>query len=489
MMSAPEEFGKKFISGSFWTMARLMGRQIIQSFAFFAFAYLMSPENFGIAAMATSLGFLGRLIVERGTIDRVVQMDQHSEASLSTLFWLSIFFGILVALLLCAIGIIISTANPALGSPLPFLASALIPLIVAPGQIHEGLIRREFGFRELAKIQMISSSASVLISLALLYAGSDIWAVISFMILESALKTFFVCMIKPWSPTRRISVPEARHHFHFSFAVILGALLTVGNLRIIEIVLGIVLGPADAGFFRLGVQVNRLLTQALRTPVNNMMLPSFSRISSMHTKASKLLDISSISALTCFPFYVLAAVGSPYLFEIVMGSEWRQAGVVAQWVCLGIYAQLLPPIINPVVISIGKPGEATKMALVIFLSSLISSVSGAILYGLEGATIGIAAATIIILPYTLFFSERNLPITARSILESIATPAISSIAAYIISAATLYFLQPVGVINLLLSLAIGAIVYVFSVYFLSITIDQRQRARISAIKKILLRKK
>ncbi|MEW2915229.1 oligosaccharide flippase family protein [Leisingera sp. JC11] len=437
-MSTSGGFGRHFLSGAFWTLVQLFGRQAIQSLAFFAFAWFMTPESFGIAAMATSLGFLGRLVVERGVADQVIQRPGLSARSLSTTFWLAMLFGLAMALLLAGTGWIVSASNPALGPVLPFAVAALVPLCVAPGQVHEGLIRRQAGFRQLAGLQMAVSAASVAVSLGLLMLGAGIWAVIGFVLAEAIFKTAGLWSLNAWRPDWQFDRQDAWAQCRFSGAVVLGAVLTVGNLRIVEIVLGSMLGPAAAGYFRLGVQVNRLLTQVLRTPVSKMMLPGFARLTDPGRIAARLLDVMVLASLVTLPFFVLAAAGAPDLFELVMGAEWRPAGEAALWICLGIYAQILPPLVNPVLIAQGRPMEGTRLAAVIFASGLCLAVAGALLQGLTGAAAGLAATAVFALPYTIALTVRNFELAAAEILRAVAAPFAASAAAFAAAAAMLH---------------------------------------------------
>lgn len=453
-------FGQKFLSGSLWIMLRLLGRQAIQSLAFFAFAYFMDPASFGLASMATSLGFLGRLVVERGARDRVIQREEHDAGTLSTAFWLALALGAGMTVLLGIIGTVIVRSTADLSGVSLFLAAACVPLLVAPSRVQEGLLRRDFGFRRLAGLQMVVSILALGVSMIILKMGAGPWAVVIFVLAEALFLSVALWIATPFRPDFLFDAEEAREQLRFSGAVIVGAVLTVGNLRIIEIGLGVLLGPAAAGFFRLGVQVNRLLTQMLRTPVNNMVLPSFARLSDPAAIAGRMLDVSAISALVTLPAFALAAAGSPDLFELVMGQEWRPAGVAALWICLGIYAQMLPPIVNPVLISTGRPFEATRLAMVVFAASFAFTMAGGTAYDLTGATIGLAAVVTVVLPYTIWLMLRHFQLELSAILRALAVSFVASLATFGLVAGLLAIGgEAPSASRLVLALAAGVVFY------------------------------
>lgn len=108
------------------------------------------------------------------------------------------------------------------------------------------------------------------------------------------------------------------------------------------IMLASLFGPAAAGYYTLGRTVLSMPSGLIGKSINDVFYPRISEaaqnkepIYPLIRKATLLLSIIGI-----IPFSVIMASG-PWVFTIVFGSNWEEAGKYAQWLALWTYFMLI----------------------------------------------------------------------------------------------------------------------------------------------------
>ena len=183
--------------------------------------------------------------------------------------------------------------------------------------------------------------------------------------------------------------------WRFAWNTNLASALDVALTHLATLFIGALIGPAQAAFWRVGRQVAdavakpaRLLTPAL--------FPELARLRA-DGRSSDMWRLSRDVGLLAGGIGVLllgiTAVAGPALLSLVMGQAFAPAAEVMTWqvgaAVLGIAA--LP--LEPLLVSLGKPGAAAVVRLSVgaaFLSSLPFLVRH---FGLIGAGAGLTAAT------------------------------------------------------------------------------------------------
>ena len=100
---ASDSLGRQSVrSGAITVFARGINA-VLQVGSVLFLARLLTPEDYGLVAMVTALTGFAPVLVDMGTRDAVVQRVKISESEVSTLFWLTLAFGCLMALTVSAV--------------------------------------------------------------------------------------------------------------------------------------------------------------------------------------------------------------------------------------------------------------------------------------------------------------------------------------------------------------------------------------------------
>lgn len=422
---------RKALQSALWLVLRFGGRQVANIGAFLFIAAMTPPAAFGAAAVATGLALLLRPLVSRGFRDAVIQAEALTPEVFDTAFWANTAWGLILALGLALASPVAAVifgdptiaAMTAVGSMMVFAASV--------GSVFEAAIEREFRHRQLTLVQAIASLSAVAVAAALLWRGHGAWAAVALSVVESVALCAAVAFVARRWPGRSVSLPELRRQLGFGGPVMISASIAGANIRLAQLIVGAFLGASATGFFRVAAQVNQLLTQLVAGPINQVLLPAFSRVRSDHGR--QLARAVAAASAACAPAFIGAAAVSPLLLTLLLGEEWRVAGVVSGILCFEIFAALLGPVINPALLALGRSRQVAAVSTVGLTVSAAMVALGA-QFSLELAAVLYVGRAVFTVPLTLYFANRALGLRPLAMLAPAAPYLVASLIMYAVVA-------------------------------------------------------
>jgi O-antigen/teichoic acid export membrane protein len=409
------------IRSALWLMLRFAGRQGANTVAFFVLATLVPPDEFGLGSIAVAVGMLLKILVQRGLRDRVIQVPNLTEDELNTAFWLNAILGVVLALSLILISIPLSNLfnQPTLASMLWVVAS--IPVVGAISSIQEARLERSFDHQHLTTAQGIASILAALVAVALAASGLGAWAVVSLAVVETigiAIATLAVAWWVPGCKLERGLVPA---QLAFAWPIMVIGLATVGNVRGAQLIVGMILGPAAAGIFRIGLQVNQLLMQIVCAPVGQVLLPAYARL--REGFGERFLLAQTAFATVTLPVFFISAALAPTGVEWMLGAEWSSAGNLAGILCLSILASVTVQPLTPLLLVRGASQTALGLIVATALAGIIFVWIGA-WSSVEFAALGFTARAVVSIPLSFVIVTRHLGIQLSQLVAALLPPAI-----------------------------------------------------------------
>lgn len=141
---------RRSVTSAMWSAVGGYGNVFLSFAVFLILARLLTPDEFGLVAIATVFVDIILVIARGGLPEAVVQRPQLEEDYADTAFWFSLGWG-------AALCVALSVAAPFLAGlfglaelgPVLMALSAVL-LIMGAGSIHEARLQRAFAFRKLA---------------------------------------------------------------------------------------------------------------------------------------------------------------------------------------------------------------------------------------------------------------------------------------------------------------------------------------------------
>jgi O-antigen/teichoic acid export membrane protein len=175
--------------------------------------------------------------------------------------------------------------------------------------------------------------------------------------------------------------------WRFAWATNLSGSLETAFTHAITVVVGAVLGPGPAALWRIGRQVADALAKPARLLVPAL-YPELARLHATQGEGAMrrlALQVGLLGGgLGTLLLLVSAFAGGP-LLALVMGDGFADAADVMTWqvaaAVIGIWA--LP--LEPMLVSLGRPGDALKVRLVVSVAMLAALVPVVERFGAQGA--------------------------------------------------------------------------------------------------------
>lgn len=319
-----------------------------------AITRLYGPEAFGALGIFMAVTSFIAPVANLTYGSAIVLPATDDEAR--ALFKLSALVGLAVSLLSAAI---IGLSHQAIADAVGFTATSTL-LLLAPLSImlsalieptHHWLYRTR-QFKAISHIALVGAVASnaTRAGTGLFLATAPV--LIALGILANALELFLLWnRARPTlsrrravegstrEPTARISLRKVASRYRdFPLFRAPNDWLNVVSNSIPSLLLAALFGPAAAGFYLLARRIVALPMTVIAGAVGTVFLPRIVEASHGGERLRPLLmkGTAGLAAVGLVPFGILLACG-PWLFGIVFGAEWAQAGEYARWLALWFY--------------------------------------------------------------------------------------------------------------------------------------------------------
>ena len=331
----PKSLGRVSRAGVFWTTARLYIVEIVTLPSTVALAQLLSPFDFGVAAVATFFGRLAAKISNAGMGGALIRTKELRAEHISSIFVANL------ALTLTAGLILLALARPlAMFYKEPAIAG-LIPLVVvdilfsALSMVSQALLARAMRYKEMATLATADALANAASSVVFAWLGFGYWSLVLGGVCGSGLKWIWGVKLVGWQMSFRFVPSAARELMSFAFGTYARGLLEYVSLTIDNLIVGKVLGVTTLGYYDKAFSTTQRAYNKLTVGGPTVSFRTLAILQDDLVRFHRALEkiLVSTTILTYGAFAVLGAMG-PHLIVFVFGEKWQPSVVPFQMLCL-----------------------------------------------------------------------------------------------------------------------------------------------------------
>lgn len=379
-------------------------------------ARLLTPRDFGLVAMVTTVvGFL-RVFKDAGLSIATVQREKLTQAQVSNLFWinLGVSFGGSLILATAAWPIAKFYQNSNL-VPIALLLSLTFILNGSTAQ-HQALLKRQMRFKALAIIEVGSIATSVAVAITLATLGYRYWSLV-----WSILATEVAGLVLTWSTSRwRPQLP--RRNSGVGPLVKFGAHRTAGDFILAigrgsdNLLIGRFYGAAAVGLYsRASALLIRPLDQFLQ-PINAVFIPALSRLQSQPIRyRSTFLHLYEAIALIGFLFTGLCLALAHPITMVLLGPKWEQASIIFAGFTIAALCLPLANVSAWLFTSQGRGQDMFRTQLINACAIVLSFIAG-LPFGPVGVAFGFSMSTLLVrIPIYYYNVGRRGPVSTSDL--------------------------------------------------------------------------
>lgn len=417
------------VSGIRWLAVMRVVSESIGFLSAVALARLVTPAQFGHAAIPLIVITLGVILTFEGFASALIQRETVTEDDRRAAMLMSIIGGLVLTGM--AYGLAGPVWTPVFGARTAALMRLVSPalFIASLGGVSRSMVWRSLDFRMVSSIDAAALFVGSLSSVGLAIAGDGATAIVLGGVVQTLMTTVLLCVVSP-PPLPRWSRASQREISTFGVPAALAGLLGVSFANIDYAILAARLPAATVGLYYRAFNISVVYQDKVSKIMTQIAFPVYARTKSREQLRIFHERVARLHALIIFPLLATSAALAPILVPLVFGNAWRAAvpatQVLAAAGCVAAVLTGYPQIM----LAIGRPKPLMyfNVAMVIGYGTAIFLASR---HGLVVIAVAVSSAYVLILlgVYQLLL-KRYVGLSIRRLLPELG-PAVTGSAALV----------------------------------------------------------
>ncbi len=325
---------QKAISGILWSFIDNIAVLFITFLIGITLARILTPKEFGLIGMLTIFIAISQSFIDSGFSQALLRKQNCTQVDYSTVFYFNIIVSSLfyVLLFLFAESIGIFFHEPILMKLIRVLGLGLI--INSFSIIHSTLLTKRIDFKLQAKISVISSITSGIISIYMAINEWGVWSLVALTLVRYSISTILLWFLSKWKPILYFSSNSFRELFSFGSKLLISGLIDTIYRNVYYIVIGKYYTAIELGYYTRADQFQSLPSSNLQTIIGRVSYPVLLTIQDdiPRLKEAYKKIIRSTMLITFVLMLGMAAVARPMVLTLI-GEKWEPSIIYLQMLC------------------------------------------------------------------------------------------------------------------------------------------------------------
>nr|WP_270547023.1 lipopolysaccharide biosynthesis protein [Butyricimonas paravirosa] len=383
-----------------WTTLSTVVRSFSSLLQIVVLTKYLSKEDFGTVAIATLFIGFTQIFLDLGLSSGILYKQNITSKEYSSLFWLNIFTGVLLTLIICLITPVIAIfyRDPQLVRILSLLSLTI--LFSALGSQHRTVQQKYKRFKYISIIEIVSSLIAVIIAIVLADKGYGIYSLVYSTISNvffSNLLFLIIGLVKDKNILFHFRLFETYSYLKIGVFSIGTQVFDYFSREIDTLIISTAFNREILGLYSLCKKLVVSLYGAITPIVTKVLTPLLSEIQNDIIKLRLVYyDIVQVMAITIIPLFCIVACFSEGIIVYLYGQQYVTGSMMMSLMAIyyghlttgtaisslqiatghtdsGFYWTIFRILINTIVISIGSMFSMNVMILILLIASFFSS--------------------------------------------------------------------------------------------------------------------
>lgn len=393
---AVSDLSEKSRKGFLWLLLGTAGQNALQILSLLVLARILSPEEFGVVGVGTTVIAFLRIFSEIGVGPALVQKEFISLLDIKTANTLSLVLGVALAGLLYSLSesMAVFFEMPQLTTVLHAMAF-MLPL-VSYSVVGQSLLQRKFEFKKLSGATFISYFLAYgIVSIYMALHGYGLWSLIAAYWVQSV--SFFILTVILCRDTLKIgfSLSSAHGMLNYGLGHSMARLCNYAAGQGDNLIIGKILGSGAVGLYGRAYQIMCMPAILFGSVIDKVFFPLMAKLRNNKADLEKLYLSSIYFSLLIFVYlsgYVF--IFSEQITYILFGSGWSNVASLIEIMAIGLYFRIGYKFSDCLTLVMGNMYARASIQFLYALSVLSFVMIGSH-WGLTGAAIGVVSAIIL----------------------------------------------------------------------------------------------
>ena len=429
---AAEGVRTDFVRGVTWAMVMRWSIRGIGFVSTVILARLLTPEDFGVAAMGMLVIQLLEKLSELGTSSYLIRARSIDDAHRDTAWTMTVLQGFFVAALL------VLMAEPAaafFSEPrLVAVLQALSVAAAASGFVSIGtvLARRNLEFDKDFRFHVIQRLTIFFTTVGLAWWLRDYRALVAGYVGGAVVSVFVSYALFRYRP--RFTLARAPEYARFAVYVVPMRLAQYITESCATFVIGAAGSSAAVGTFTVARGLASMATDELITPMGRGLYPNYAKLAhDPPALAAVYLKVIGITALISLPLGLGTCAVAREAVAIVLGPKWSEAVVLVQVLAIaGTLAALTKSLTAQILVVTGNERSATILLWLRLGLTVPLVIIGADQGNALGVSVALVVSHVVCMPITYLATSRAVTLERRSVLAVTVRPVTAGVLMFVL---------------------------------------------------------
>lgn len=388
-MSDTSNLKKKAVSGVLWTSISKFSAIGIRFISGIILARLLKPEDYGCIGMLSIFMVLAGSFVDCGFASALIQKKRPTQEDYSTIFYFNLAMSLLMyaILFLCAPAISRFYKISLLSSVLR--VQGLILIINALSSIQMNQLIKNFRFKKMTIVALITSVTSLVICIVMAYKGFGVWALVTMNLMGTIIPTSIYWATNKWFPSLVFSRKSFKELFNFGIYMFLSQFVNQLGVKISHLLIGKIYSPAVLGYYTKAVSTESLASHSISSVLTQITYPLYAEVQDDKIKLGKMIKrLAQTIAFITMPFLSLLIIIAKPVFLLLYSTRWLPSVPYFQVLCICGIVTCLQSVNTQSIAAIGKSRTMFGWTLLKRSTGSALVVGGLLLWGMKGLLAG-----------------------------------------------------------------------------------------------------
>lgn len=333
-----QELNYKILNATKWSTITEVISKIISPLTNMILARILIPEAFGVVTTVTMIISFAEVFTDSGFQKYLIQHEFKNEdekyKNANVAFWTNL----LISIVLWIIIIIFSenladlVGNHGLGNVI-IIACIQLPL-TSFSSIQMSLFRREFDFKTLFYVRIVSIFIPFFVTIPLAYLGFSYWSLIIGNLTMQFSNAIILTVKSKWKPKMYYNIKELQNMISYSLWLLVESISVWLTTWIDSFIIGNSFSQYYLGIYKTSTSMVNTLMSLITSSIIPVLFSSLSRIQDSDKKfKDTYFKFQRLVSVIVFPLGVGVYLYSDLATKILLGSKWSEASTV-----IGIWA-------------------------------------------------------------------------------------------------------------------------------------------------------
>jgi O-antigen/teichoic acid export membrane protein len=375
---------RRVLEGVVWlTVVKIFG----QAFSWIITVYvirILSPNDYGLVAMAgVYVGFI-TLFSELGLNAAVIQKKELNREDLSNIAWavLSINLSLVVLSFLLAPLVAAFYNEPRVAEVIR--VASLVFIFRSLGFAPSNMLVRELMWNRTSQAELAANASGAVATLLLAINDFGVWSLVYGNIVIEIVRTLFCFLFYPWKPEFSFSITKVKDMVFFGSKVAASRLIWYLTSNIDLLIAGKILGKTQLGYYAIAVQFALIPLDKMVSIMSRVAFPAFSKVQGdpalLRRYYLKFVNVVAFAGFpACWGIFLISESAVP----LFLSEKWLPVILPLQILSMVTAFRAIHAMNTPLEVAVSRP-DITIRNCVINLSVMALSFYIGSTYGLEG---------------------------------------------------------------------------------------------------------